>query len=130
MLQQSRTSGQNNGGSNNEPIVGGENNSRLNDAHNTLYNAIEVSLGDKGVGQEVTTSKVNIVNDNMKSDVANQVVSQADCRQKSLKANVFCAHQSGDTCDNSVGKVLLYDVNSHWCDENFQLSNVMLLKDG
>ena len=127
---ESPTSGQNNGGSNNESIVGGENNSHLDDAHNSLFNAIEMSLGDKGVGQEVTTSKVDIVNNDMKSDVANQVVNQANCQQKSLKANVFCAHQGGDTSENSIDKVLLYDVNSHCCDENFELSNVMLLKNG
>ena len=127
---ESRTSGHNNGGFINQSIVEGENNSRLDGAHNSLYNAIEVSLGDKSVGQEVTRNKVNIINENIRPDVANKVDSQADCQQNSLKANVFCARQSGDTSDNSTGKVLLYDVNSHCCDENFELSNAMLLKDG
>ena len=123
----SRTSVQNNGGLIDESIVEVENNSHLDDAHNSLCSAIEVSLGDKSVGQKVTINKVNILNDNVKPDVASQVDGQADCQQNLLKANVFGAHQSGDTCENSIGKVLLYDVNSHCCDENFELLNAILL---
>ena len=127
---ESRTSGHNNGALITESIVGGENNSHLDDAHNSLYNAIEVSLGDKSVNQGVTTNKLSIVNDNEKPDVVSQVDGQDDCQKILFKANVFGARQSGDTCDNSVRKVLLYDVNSHCCDENVELSNAILLKDG
>ena len=76
---ESRTSGQNNWGFIDESIVQGKNNSRLKDAHDNLHKAIEVSLGDKSVGQEMTTKKVNIVNDNIKPVVASQVDGQADC---------------------------------------------------
>ena len=89
-----------------------------------------MSLGDKSVGQEVVKSRVNTVNENITVDMGSQVDNCVDCQQSSVKTNVFCARQSGDTSDNITSKVLLYDVNSHCCDENFELSNAMLLKDG
>ena len=127
---ESRTSGHNNGDFINQSIVAGENNSRLDDAHHTLYNAIEVSLGDKSVGQEVPKSRINTVNENITVGTGSQIDNCVDCQQSSVENNVFCARQGGDTFDNTTDKVLLYDVNSHCCDENFELSNAMLLKDG
>ena len=70
------------------------------------------------------------VNPENNSGLLHGGVNHTACHQSSLKPNVFSARQGVVTSDNMCHKVLLYDVNLGTCDDNFELSNAMLLKDG
>ena len=122
----SRTSCLDNGGLINQPGVNNANNGHLSDAHHALHNDLVVSLGDKSSLEKVSSVDRNDPEDNRELGVCIQVNNGTECQQSSLQTNVFNARQGIDTS----GNVLLYDVNIDSCDDNFELSNAMLLKDG
>ena len=70
------------------------------------------------------------LDNNCKSDSLYKSVNHTNCSKSSLEPNIFRARQGVVTSDNMCNKVLLYDVNLDTCDENVELSNAMLLKDG
>ena len=86
-----------------------------------------MSLGDKSGNEQVLSVETN---NNGKLGVCTKVNDHTDCQKTLLPANVFSAHQGVDTSDSMIDNVLLYDINMGSCDDNFELSNALLLKDG
>ena len=127
---ESRTSSPNKRGGSNHSVLNNGVNGHIHDAHNGLHNGFETSMDIKNNGQHGSNiGTINPVN-NKESDSLHGGVNLTNCHNSSIKSNVFMAHQGVVTSDNMCPKVLLYDVNTGTCDENFELSNAMLLKDG
>ena len=111
----SRTSGTNNGGVMNQFGVNNVNKGHFNDAPHNSQNQL-VSLGHNSCPEKVSSGDSH---DN-----------GIECQKNALKTNVFNARRFIDIPDKMVDNVLLYDVNIDSGDNDFELSNAMLLKDG
>ena len=127
MEAKSRTTCLNNRGATNYSVLHNGVNGHMHDANNDLHNGFGVSMDVKDNGQQGSSFRVIDREDNSELGVLNQVNNHNVCQQSSLKPNVFSACQGVVTSDNMCHNVLLYDVSVATCDENVEVSNVMLL---
>ena len=111
----SRTSCINNGGVMNQSGVNNANNGHLTDAPHNSKNQL-VSLGHNSCPEKVSSG------DSYDNGI--------ECQKNAMQTNVFNARRGIDIPDKVVDNMLLYDVNTDSGDDNFELSNAMLLKDG
>ena len=126
----SRTSGPNKRGGNNCFALNNGVNGHIHDAHNDLYNGSVALMDSKNNGLLASNTVARNLDNNGKSDSLYRSVNHTNCPKSSLEPNIFRARQGVGTFDNMCNKVLLYDVNLDTCDENVELSNAILLKDG
>ena len=105
-------------------------NGHIHDAHNDSNNGSAVLMNCKNNGLLASNIVASNLENNGISDPLHGSVKNNTCDNSSSELNICMARQGMVTSDNMGDKVLLYDVNLDTCDDNVELSNVMLLKDG
>ena len=126
----SRTSGPNKRGGNYCSALDNGVNGHIHDAHNDTHNGSVVLMNCKNNGLLASNIVANNLGNNGNSDPLYENVNNTTCDNSSSELNIRMARQGMVTSDNMCDKVLLYDVNLDTFDENVELSNAMLLKDG
>ena len=127
----SRTSSPNRRGGSNHSALNNSVNGHIPDAHNGLHNGFETSMDIKNNGQHGSNiGTINPVNnkesDSLHGGVNSLIVTTVQLNQMFLWHVKMWLHLT--ICVTKC--CYIYDVNTGTCDENFELSNAMLLKDG